>query len=92
VPILTNLKTKVEVLKVNHHGSKNSSSLKFLESLKPKFAVIETGQNSYGHPNQEVLDRLKEVGAIIFRTDLDGSIIFTLDGNNLIYYSKKDKM
>ncbi len=92
VPILTNLKTKVEVLKVNHHGSKNSSSLKFLESLKPKFAVIETGQNSYGHPNQEVLDRLKEVGAIIFRTDLDGSIIFTLDGNDLIYYSKKDKM
>ncbi len=92
VPILTNLKTKVEVLKVSHHGSKYSSSLEFLKSLKPKFAVIETGQNSYGHPHQEVLERLKEVGAVILRTDLNGSVIFTLNGENLIYYSKKDKM
>ncbi len=92
VPILTNLKTKVEVVKVSHHGSKYSSSLEFLKSLKPKFAVIETGQNSYGHPHQEVLERLKEVGAVILRTDLNGSVIFTLNGENLIYYSKKDKM
>ncbi|MGB9726618.1 MAG: ComEC/Rec2 family competence protein [Minisyncoccia bacterium] len=87
-PILKNLVSKIEVLKVAHHGSKSSSSKEFLNFIKPRFAVIETGINNYGHPHQEAIERLKEAGATIFRTDLDGSVVFTIKGNNLIYSLK----
>lgn len=59
----------IEVLKVAHHGSKYSSSQEFLQAVKPKIAVISVGKNPWGHPTQEVLARLKSVGAKILRTD-----------------------
>jgi len=78
-PFLTSLVRFPAVLKVAHHGSKYSSSQRFLEALQPIIAVIPVGENSYGHPHQEVLERLKKVGADIFRTDLDGIIRFKID-------------
>lgn len=64
---------KSQVLQVAHHGSKSSSSEKFLELVNPEIAVIQVGKNNrYGHPHQEVIDRLKNIK--IFRTDLDGDI------------------
>lgn len=70
-----------DLLKVGHHGSKTSTSEDFLRAVSPKFAVISVGRkNRYGHPHQEVLDRLKEYGARVFRTDLDGDIRFVSDG------------
>ncbi len=66
----------IDILKIGHHGSKNSSSAKFLSVLKPKAAVIEVGKNTYGHPTPEVLNRLADIGAQVFRTDQDGLLKF----------------
>lgn len=73
-----------EVLKVAHHGSKNSSYLEFIEAVSPEIAVISTGKNNkYGHPHQEVLERLEKFGIKILRTDLDGDVKIFSDGKNL---------
>lgn len=69
----------VDVLKVAHHGSRNSSSEEILKAIGGKQAVISCGKgNRYGHPHQELLDRLKKSGYQIRRTDLEGMIRFTL--------------
>lgn len=68
----------LRVLKVPHHGSRYSSSSPFLEKLKPQIAIIEVGENNYGHPHPETIQRLKNIGAQIFRTDLDGTIRFKI--------------
>jgi competence protein ComEC len=73
-----------DVLKVAHHGSKNSDSSKFVSAVSPEYAVISVGKdNKYGHPNQETLDTLNNFGAKILRTDELGRIIFKSDGVNL---------
>jgi len=66
---------KAQILQVAHHGSKNSTSQEFISNINPEIAIIQVGKNNkYGHPNQEVIDRLK--GINIYRTDLDGDIKF----------------
>src|SRR3989338_2738484 len=73
-----------EVLKVGHHGSKTSSNPLFLEKVKPDYALISVGaKNRYGHPTKQVLEALEEVGARIFRTDLNSRIHFESDGESL---------
>jgi competence protein ComEC len=63
----------IDVLKVGHHGSKTSSSEMFLNSFKPKIALISAGEkNRFGHPHQEVLDKLTKTSSTIFRTDKQG--------------------
>jgi competence protein ComEC len=70
----------VTVLKVSHHGSKTATSQELLDVLKPKVAVISVGKNNrFGHPTLEVLERLKNSGAEIKRTDEDGEIVFEID-------------
>ena len=65
----------VEVLVVAHHGSRYSTSTAFLEKIKPEIGVISVGEdNSYGHPTQDVLDRLEAAGVDIYRTDLNGTV------------------
>jgi competence protein ComEC len=64
----------VTVLKAAHHGSKYSTSNTFLEMVRPKEAVISVGENTYGHPSQEVLGRLENKGVKVLRTDTLGSI------------------
>ncbi len=76
-----------EVLKVAHHGSKYSTSELFLESVKPKVAVIEVGKNSYGHPTPETLQRLEKFGINVLRTDKNGDVEIESDGKNI--YIKK---
>ncbi len=66
----------VTVLKVAHHGSKYSSSDQFLTSIHPQEAVISVGKNSYGHPDQGVLERLRQRGAAIHRTDEEGDVLY----------------
>jgi len=74
----------IEYLKVGHHGSKYSSSLKFLEKIMPEVAVIGVGaKNSYGHPTKEVLGNLEQVGAKVLRTDKDGIIEVVSDGERM---------
>lgn len=72
-----------QVLKVSHHGSKYASSDEFLAAVKPADAIISVGKNSYGHPNQETLDRLIKKGIKIFRTDEIGDIIYKCADINL---------
>lgn len=68
------------VLKIGHHGSRTSSSDAFVKSVTPAYALISNGKdNKYGHPHQEVLDLLNEVGAKILRTDLLGTIVMKCD-------------
>lgn len=80
---LSNFLLKSDMLKVGHHGSKYSSSEEFLQVVAPKFAVIEVGKNTYGHPTQETISRLQNIGAQIFRTDQNGDIIFESNGQNI---------
>lgn len=74
---------KIKILKVAHHGSNYSSSKIFLDAFKPQFAIIEVGKNHYYHPHPEVLKRLNEIGAQVFRTDTNGTIQFILKDNVL---------
>lgn len=79
-----NINLKSDVLKVGHHGSNYSSTIDFLNKVKPEYAIIEVGKNnSYNHPRQETLDKLKDLNAKVYRTDLDGTIVATSDGNSI---------
>ena len=78
----TNL--SADVLVVGHHGSATSSRTDFLKAVAPRYAVLSVGaDNSYNLPNTGVLTRLKEQGAALYRTDLQGTITITCDGEQL---------
>ena len=73
-----------DVLKVGHHGSNTASSQSFLNKVHPKYAVIEVGKgNSYGHPTAATLSKLQGIGATIYSTDYDGTIVFTSDSKTI---------
>ena len=69
----------IEVLLVGHHGSKYSTGTTLLESVTPEVGVISVGDNSYGHPTEEALLRLTDAGMSVYRTDLQGNILITVD-------------
>ncbi|MFZ5826663.1 MAG: DNA internalization-related competence protein ComEC/Rec2 [Bacillota bacterium] len=72
---------KADVLKVAHHGSAHSSTPAFLQAVGPRYAVISAGRaNPFGHPHDKVLDRLRAVGAEVWRTDLHGTVTVETDG------------
>lgn len=84
VLIQKNIDFTSTVLKVGHHGGRHSSTEPFLAKVKPKIAVIQVGlHNDYGHPSDAAMDRLKAVGAEIFRNDQDGEIKVVSDGTNV---------
>ena len=66
---------KVDVLIAGHHGSKYATSYELLEAIHPEIVVISVGENSYGHPAREVLDRLAEYSCTVYRTDFHGSVL-----------------
>ena len=72
-----------DILKVGHHGSKHSTSQYFLDEVTPQYSVIQLGENKYGHPSKEVIERLKNSGTQILRNDEQGSIEFYSDGFTL---------
>lgn len=75
---------RADVLKVGHHGSKNSTTPGFLAAVHPSVAVISAGEdNLYGHPNPELLERLTTAGVRILRTDRDGAVHVLTDGKKL---------
>jgi competence protein ComEC len=75
-----------DVLKIGYHGSATATSEAMLKAVNPTFAVISVGTgNSYGHPTEETLNRLNDTGVQIFRTDEQGNIIATSDGENMTW-------
>jgi competence protein ComEC len=78
------------VLKVGHHGSKSSSIQPFLDAVRPRYALISAGEdNRFGHPHAEVLERLEAMGIPIFRTDQQGTIHLSTDGEQLWVETKR---
>jgi competence protein ComEC len=73
----------VNYIKISHHGSKTGTNKELLELLEPKIAAISVGKNSYGHPQKEVLDLLKEENIKILRTDEKGDIEIISDGEKV---------
>lgn len=74
-----------DVLKVCHHGSSTSSTVAFLDVVSPDYCVIECGDNSYNHPNSDIVKRLLNYTEEIYRTDVQGTVVFTTDGADLTY-------
>lgn len=86
--ITENLKS--DVLKVGHHGSNTSSSDNFLEKVAPNYAIISVGvDNKYHHPNSETITKLQKYTKNIYRTDLNGDIVVTSDGNTITIKTSK---
>ena len=82
----------IDVYKAGHHGSSTSSSEKFLDVIKPEYAVIMCGEgNSYNHPNDDAVERIEKYvpEENIFRTDLNGSIVAESDGKNISFTTEK---
>lgn len=79
------------VLKVGHHGSDTSTSYPFLRAVAPQYAVISVGAgNSYGHPTEAVLSRLRDAGVTTFRTDMQGEITAVSDGQTVNFSTAKN--
>lgn len=86
----SNVTISCNVLKVGHHGSKTSTSKDFLIKASPEYAVISCGMgNDYGHPDKIVLESLKNLNTKTFRTDKNGTIVFSSDGEDISVICEK---
>ncbi|MBR1779431.1 MAG: MBL fold metallo-hydrolase [Clostridia bacterium] len=79
-----------DVLKVGHHGSKTSSSSVFLAKVNPTYAVICVGEDRYNLPKKAIVDRLKNRGIKIFRTDINGTVILATNGEYITAFTEKE--
>ena len=74
-----------DVLKFGHHGSSTSTSEAFLKAVNPSIGVIQLAEdNTYGHPHKETLDLIKKYKLNVYRNDIDGDIVLSSDGTNII--------
>ncbi len=81
--LASDVKLDSTILKVGHHGSNTSSTTDFLAAVDPEVAVIQLGaDNDYGFPHRDVITRLKEVEADIYRNDLDANVVIITDGQD----------
>ena len=88
----SNYPLRSTVLKVGHHGSNSSTGYRWLREVAPEYAVISVGTgNTYGHPTEEVLSRLRDADVTTFRTDLQGDIICTSDGKTVSFQVSRNK-
>ncbi len=73
-----------DVIKVPHHGSGSSALKRFIQTVSPSYAVFSAGEgNEHGHPHENVVDLYRKCGAVIYRTDRNGTVFFTTDGVTL---------
>ncbi len=78
------------VLKLAHHGSKTASTEEFLKAVSPEYGVISAGDENKYLPNRNIIERIEKVCNSILRTDVDGSIIFACDGDNINIFKEKE--
>jgi len=77
---------KTDVLKVGHHGSNTSTGYRFLYEAAPEYGVISVGtDNSYGHPHDEPMSRLRDAGVTLYRTDEMGTVVAVSDGKDISF-------
>ena len=82
---------RCDVIKAGHHGSRTSTGYRLLYEAQPKYAVISCGaDNEYGHPHDDTLSRLRDADVIVYRTDLNGTIVCRSDGVNLTFTTEKE--
>lgn len=82
--LATNENISADILKVGHHGSSTSTTKDFLKKVNPSIGVISVGQdNTYNHPNDDTIKRLKENKVTIYRTDKDGTVVLSSDGSTI---------
>jgi competence protein ComEC len=75
------LELEATILKVGHHGSRTSSTPSFIEAVNPEVAIIMVEEgNKYGLPDEEAIEALEAIGATVYRTDIDGTIVVWTDG------------
>ncbi|MGN2337970.1 ComEC/Rec2 family competence protein [Clostridium cagae] len=80
------LDISANVLKLGHHGSHSSTSQAFLDKVNPRYAIVSCGKdNDYGHPHQETTDKLNKKGIEMLRTDVNGTIVSTSNGNDISF-------
>lgn len=89
--IESGIELSADVYKVGHHGSKTSTTDEMLEAVSPKYAVISVGENSYGHPSAEVLNKLRAAGIEVYRTDEQGAIVAVSDGKSITFNTSPDE-
>ncbi|MGE5405305.1 MAG: MBL fold metallo-hydrolase [Candidatus Saccharibacteria bacterium] len=88
--IKTGESLRADVIKISHHGSSDASSYAFLQRVRPEYAVIAVGKdNDYGHPHQQTLDSLESIGTRIYRTDRDGTVVISCDGQKISFVSQQ---
>ena len=88
----TGIGLSANVLKVGHHGSDTSSSYPFLREIMPEYAVISCGtDNSYGHPHEETLSRLRDADVLVYRTDMQGTVVCISDGRELSFMVERNE-
>ena len=82
--LATKYDLSAQIYKANHHGGKESNSEAFIEAVQPTYCAISVGKdNSYGHPHEKTLERLKAVNCKVNRTDLDGDLLYETDGKKI---------
>lgn len=87
---IINKDIKSNLIKISHHGSYDSTGLNFLEKVNPEYAVISVEKdNDYHFPHNVVLNNLNKLNIKLYRTDLDGTIIASSDGDNIIFNTEK---
>lgn len=81
---ILNKNINVDILKVGHHGSRYSTTTEFLSKVSPDYAIISVGtDNKYNHPHKETLNKFKNDNIKIHRTDNEGTVLITTDGENI---------
>lgn len=85
-----NFNLEADVLKVGHHGSKTSTSSAFLKKVNPKYAVICVGEDRYNLPKKITIDKLTKRNIKVFRTDCNGTVVFSTDGNKISVFTEKE--
>ncbi|MGB5946215.1 MBL fold metallo-hydrolase [Paenisporosarcina sp.] len=82
---------KADIFQMGHHGSKTSNTTDFLNKVNPKVAIISVGENNqYGHPHDEVVNRVKDKGIDLYSTHINGTIIVKTDGKTYMVTTKQD--
>lgn len=84
--INSGISLKADVLKIGHHGSSSSTTSEFLIKVNPKYALLSVGKdNTYNHPNEDIMNRLKKANIPVYRTDESGTIIVTSNGKEISF-------